>query len=146
MIRIDAYRRDQRGGSAAEFALVVPLFMMLVLGVIYLSLGVYAAVQLHSATQYTARCLAVSANNSQATRDAGRTDCPNDANVQTYGLNRYNRYTGPKLSPLFTVDNATTCTNAKQVTGAGTFRLPLGFWNISVPITAKACFPYIRGS
>jgi len=142
MTLLRTFRGDQRGGSAVEFALVVPVFLLLVLSVIYLSLTGFAAVQLHNATQGTARCLAVSANNVASAQSATR--CPptwTATDIQTYG---FSRYTGPKISPVFTLDGAATC--GKKVSGTGTFRLPLGFVNISVPITATSCFPYILGT
>lgn|GEM_PF-529744 len=140
MIWLRTLRRDERGASTAEFALVVPLFIALVLGVIYLSLGMYAAAQLHDATQWTARCLAVSANNPASAISS--TKCPTPANVQTYAMSRYRG----ALSPTFTRITTNTCTNGAQVQGTGNLRLPLVLVNITVPITARACFPYSPAS
>jgi Flp pilus assembly protein TadG len=141
MIRLSAYRRDQRGSSAAEFALVVPLIAMLVLGVLHMSLMMYSAVSLHSAVEATARCLSVSANNPSGST----TQCPNPAQVQAYGQSRY---TGIyNISPQFTVVSpAVTCTNGNQVSGSGTYNISLGLLNASIPITANACFPYSPGA
>lgn len=131
---LNAFRRDQRGSSVAEFALVVPLFLGLVLGVIHMSLLVYSVVQLHDATEWTARCLSVSANNPSG----ATTTCPDSSKVQTYGTGRY---TGPKISPTFSRVTGTTCTNGTQVSGSGTYSMSLGVIRLSVPISAKACFP-----
>lgn len=135
MIRLNAYRRDQRGSSAAEFALIVPVFLGLVLGVIHLSLAVYSAVELHDATEWTARCLSVSANNPAG----ATTSCPDSTKVQTYAKSRY---TGPNISPTFSLVTSTSCTNGNQVSGSGTYSLSTGLVNLSIPISAKACFPY----
>jgi Flp pilus assembly protein TadG len=135
MTRLNAYRRDQRGSSAAEFALVLPVFLALVLGVIHMSLVVYSAVELHDATEWTARCLSVSANNPAG----ATTTCPDSTKVQTYATGRY---TGPKISPTFSVVTTTSCTNGKQVSGSGSYSMSLGLMRATIPISAKACFPY----
>jgi len=140
MMRLRTWCGDERGASVAEFALVVPLFFVLVMGVIYLSLGMYSAAQLHDATQWTARCLAVSANNPSSA--IPNTKCPTPANVQTYAMTRYNG----ALSPNFTRITTSTCTNGAQVQGRADLRLPLILVNVTVPITARACFPYSPAS
>jgi Flp pilus assembly protein TadG len=133
MSPISAYRRDQRGAAAVEFALVIPLFVALTFGVIHMSMVVYAAVNLHDATEYTARCLAVSANTTGGT-------CPSTsaANVQAYGAGRY---TGPNISPTFTIISGTCTGTVQQVQGTGTYQVVLGLVNLPITITAKACFP-----
>jgi Flp pilus assembly protein TadG len=139
--RSRAYRRDERGSSAAEFALVVPLVVMLTMGVIHMSLASYAAVSLHYAVEETARCLSVSANNPAGATTA----CPDATKVQTYGLNRYRGLYN--ISPQFSlVSPAVTCTNASQVSGRGTYTVALGLLNLSIPITAYACYPYAPAS
>jgi Flp pilus assembly protein TadG len=134
MSPMSAYRRDQRGASTVEFALVLPLFIALTLGVVHMSMVVYAAVNLHDATEYTARCLAVSANTTGGT-------CPSTSatNVQAYGAGRY---TGPNIAPTFTLVSATSCTGSvQQVQGTGTYQVVLGLVNLPITITAKSCFP-----
>lgn len=133
MRALSAYRRDQRGAAAVEFVLVLPLFLALSFGVVHMSLLVYASVNLHDATEWTARCLAVSAN------DTSGGACPSTASVQTYGLSRYS---GPNISPTFSVISGTTCTGSvAQVQGTGTYKASVGFFSLSVPLTAKSCFP-----
>jgi Flp pilus assembly protein TadG len=138
VIRFSAYRHDQGGSSAAEFALLIPMVVMLVLGMLHLSLALYTAVNLHYAVEATARCLSVSANNpSTAT-----TLCPNAAQVQAYGQSRYKGFYN--ISPQFTVVSpAVTCTNGNQVSGTGTYTIALGLLTVPIPITANACFPYL---
>ena len=140
MILLNAYRRDQRGSTAAEFALILPVFVALILAVIHFSMVVYAAVELHDATEWTARCVAVSANNPSG---ATTTCAPNPtaAQVLAYGQGRY---TGPKITPTFQLVTSPTvsCTNSTQISGSGTYRMWLGVASVSVPINAKACFPY----
>jgi Flp pilus assembly protein TadG len=137
MIAPAAWRRDERGSSAAEFALVIPLVVMLVLGLLHLSLATYSAVSLHYAVEETARCLSVSGNNPSGAATA----CPDATKVQTYGRSRYRGLYN--ISPQFSVVSpAVTCTNGQQVSGTGTYTIALGLLNVSIPMSAYACFPY----
>jgi Flp pilus assembly protein TadG len=132
-----AFRRDERGASAAEFALVIPLVVMLVLGTLHMSLATYTAVSLHYAVEETARCLSVSGNNPSGATTA----CSDPSQVQAYGQSRYRAFYN--ISPQFSVVSpAVTCTNGKQVAGSGTYTIALGLLNVSIPISAYACFPY----
>jgi len=132
-----AYRRDEQGSSAAEFALVIPLVVMLVMGTLHMSLVTYTAVSLHYAVEETARCLSVAGNNPSGAATA----CPDATKVQTYGRNRYRAFYN--ISPQFSVVSpAVTCTNGSQVAGSGTYTIALGLLNLSIPISASACYPY----
>jgi Flp pilus assembly protein TadG len=137
MIGIRAYRRDEAGASAAEFALVIPLVVVLVMGTLHMSLVAYTAVSLHYAVEDTARCLSVSLNNPSGATTA----CPDSTKVQSYGQGRYRAFYN--ISPQFSiVSPAVTCTNGSQVAGSGTYPIPLGLLNLSIPISASACYPY----
>ena len=136
MISLHAFHRDQRGASAAEFALVIPLIAALVLGLMHLSFVLYSAVAMHQATEATARCLSVSANNPSG----ATTDCPDSTQVQAYGTSRY---VGPGISPQFTVSSSAACTNGLQVSGSGVYNLSMGFVNFPITISAQSCFAHI---
>jgi Flp pilus assembly protein TadG len=135
VIALRTYRRDQRGASAVEFALVVPVFVMLVFGLMHMMFVIFATVSLHNAVESTARCLSVSANNPVTATTA----CPSTASVQTYGQNRY---VGPSISPTFAVSTTTSCTNAYQVSGSGTYNMAMGFVSFPITVSAKACFSH----
>lgn len=119
------YLADEKGASAAEFALVLIPFAGLVFGIIGISLMIYANETLQYATEDAARCASVKT-----------TVCTDAASTQAYALSRY---TGPALSPTFAYDASASC--GHSVTGTATMDLDIGLVNISVPLQAHACFP-----
>ena len=139
MIPLKAYRRDQRGASAVEFALVIPVMMMLVLGVLHMSFVIYASVNLHNATEWTARCLAVSANNPATATTPCTKSAPTQAQLQSYVQARY---LGPDISPFTFTVTANGCQGASQLTSSGTYNMALGFASLPITVTAKACYPH----
>ena len=123
---ITALLRDQRGGGAAEFTLVLPLFILLVFGTINGSIMYSAQNQMHYAAQRAARGKA----------DDVTSACP-DADV--YAKQMYN---GPSLTGLaFTATDDATC--GWRVTGNGQYQLMTGFASTAVTIRAVSCYPKI---
>ncbi len=118
---------DQKGASAAEFALVLIPFLALVLGIIGVSTMIYANETLQYATEDAARCAAVKT-----------TICTDPASTESYALSRY---TGPALSPSFAYAYDPNSACGHSVTGTATMALNTGLVNISVPLQSHACFP-----
>ena len=112
----------ERGAAAAEFALLLPALIGVLLGVIWASLLTYSVASLHYAVQGAARCYSV------------ESQCASASAAQNYARNHY---FGANV-PTFTASNA-TC--GHQVSGSVNvaFRLALGNWE--VPLSATACFP-----
>jgi Flp pilus assembly protein TadG len=112
----------ERGAAAAEFALLLPALIGVLLGVIWASLLTYSVASLHYAVQGAARCYSVGGQ------------CATASAAQNYAKSRY---FGANF-PTFTASNA-TC--GHQVTGSVNvaFSLAMGHWN--VPLSATACFP-----
>lgn len=122
-----AFGRDTSGASAAEFALVVPFFILTVFATINTCLALSAVNSMHFAAERTARCLAV----------GGSTACSSDANSYAKGW-----YRGPGLNGLtFTGSTDTTC--GKLVTATANFNIITGLNSTAVTISAKACYPLI---
>ena len=111
------------GASAVEFALVLPAFIAVTLGMMYLCMMVYASVALHYAVEDTARCAATSTS----------TTC---SNVQTYGASHY---LGPGVSSQTYTLTSVAC--GKRVVGSANFTLFNGLTNRSVALSAQSCFP-----
>jgi Flp pilus assembly protein TadG len=116
--------REEKGATALEFAILSPVFMLIVVGGVNLGLLLYAAGSLHFAVEDAARCASVRT-----------TVCTNATTTQSYASSHYY---GPSISPTFTY-TSTTCGNS--VTGSGTFGFHVGVANYSVPLSATACFP-----
>ena len=128
------YLKCERGSSAAEFALVFPLAVVLIFGTIHISAALYATATMHTAVEEAARCAAV------------RTDTCSDATTtQAYAANFY---TGPGASPTFVYATDATCGSPSdstrpghRVTGSASYSINFGFLSKTIPIQATACFP-----
>lgn len=122
------FLRNERGASAAEFALVIFPFITFFLGAIGVSLLLYANSTLQYAAEDAARCASVKTS-----------ICSSLTATQNYALGRYS---GPVIAPIFTASVA-ACGN--RVTGTATFQLKAGLINLAVPLAASACFPLLSG-
>lgn len=115
---------DRRGTSAIEFALILPVFIMLVMGVINVSLLTNAVSSMNFAVQEAARCAAVNS-----------VTCPSAAAAATFAGTKY---VGPTIHPVFVSDNS-GC--GHTVTGTATFQLNVGIQVYSLPLRVAACYP-----
>lgn len=126
MTRRNIFRlwRNIRGATALEFAILAPVFVMIVIGGINLGLLLFAAGSLHYAVEDAARCASVKT-----------AVCTNAAAIQTYASGKY---FGPAIAPTFTYA-AATCGNS--VSASAVFVWHVGVASYSVPLSATACFP-----
>jgi len=119
-----AFLANQRGATAVEFALLLPAFASLLVGMMYLSILGFTFVDLHNAVETAARCAAVQT-----------TACTSAAKIQAAASAAF---VGLGVTPTFTY-TAASC--GHQVTGVAAFSLNTGLKAISVPITSTACYP-----
>jgi Flp pilus assembly protein TadG len=120
--------REQAGSSAAEFAMVLPVFLALTLGAINLGILLYINSTLHFAVEDAARCMSVKT-----------TICDNIVDTRTHAATTFNF---PSLSPVFTpVVAGGAAGSCNQVTGTATYRLNAVVTSISVPMSATSCYP-----
>ena len=122
---IRGFLGDRAGAAAAEFALVLPVFLILIFGTIYTCMMMAAVINMHYAAERAARCVSVDISG----------DCPN---VDTYAKSMYH---GPGITGLTFTSSSQTCGN--QVVGTGTFELFTGISATNVSISAQACYPEI---
>ena len=127
---------DERGTTAVEFAIVGPIFIALVVGILYLGLCLLLVSSLHFAVEDAARCRSVS-NATIAISPTANTDCPNIAKTQAYAQNRYAGPGLPQFNP--TIVNPPGC--GYLVTGSITYVAQLGLTQFTIPISASACYP-----
>jgi K+-transporting ATPase c subunit len=116
---------DQRGTTAIEFAIVGPVFILLLIGIIYLCMCMSVVASMHYAVQEGARCASVKT-----------TVCTDQTSTVTY---TQNHYFGPSALPTFTANAAAAC--GHSVSGSISYVVDLGLRQITVPIAAAACFP-----
>jgi|SRR5438876_5198163 len=122
------YRRicgDQRGTTAIEFAIVGPVFILLVIGIFYMCAALSVVGSMHYAVEEGARCASV--------RTAV---CADEDTTIAY---TQSHYYGPSSPPIFTYNAAAACGHA--ITGSINYVVDLGLRQITVPISASACFP-----
>ncbi len=123
--------RDERGASAVEFVLVLPILLLISIGTINLCLMLFAVSSLHHSVEEAARCASIKT-----------AVCSDPATTRTYAQVRY---TGPKLTGMLVTPSLnTTCgtgVSGNQVVAAGSFSLKTGIRTFSVPLSATACYP-----
>jgi Flp pilus assembly protein TadG len=114
---------DNRGTSALEFALLLPVFLLLFFGAIEFGRMIWTQVTLQQAVQAAARCVSV------GSCTVG--DAPSYASQQTYGLD--------VSSGAFTATSP-SCGIEVSANLPFTFILSALFpW--SVTLTAQSCYP-----
>jgi Flp pilus assembly protein TadG len=116
---------DERGTTAIEFAIVGPVFIMLLIGILYLCMCLSVVGSMHYAVEEGARCASVRT-----------TVCTDQTSTVSY---TQNHYFGPSTLPTFTYDPAAAC--GHSVSGSISYVLDIGLRQFTVPITAAACFP-----
>ena len=115
---------DKQGTTAVEFAIVAPVFILLVIGLMCSCLALFAVGSLHYAVEEGARCASVRT-----------TVCTDATTTLSYTKDHYY---GPSASPTFSYATA-ACGNS--VSGSTNYAMNLGLTNFTVPISATACFP-----
>lgn len=123
-----AFVRSTAGAVAAEFALVLPLFLITVFGTINMGFAMSAITRLHFAAEKSARCLSVTTLT---------TTCK--ANIDTYAKGIYQ--IGGMSSLAFVAVDDPVCGN--KVTGTGTYTVFTGVGQIDIPVSASACYPKV---
>lgn len=113
--------RDRDGASAAEFALMVPVFFALTIGAMHLCILLYMNSRLQFSVDDAARCAALAYNPCAPTTRA----------ASDFGF--------ASLGPTFAAANPASC-QGTQVTGNVTYSLNVVVTTISVPVTASSCF------
>jgi Flp pilus assembly protein TadG len=115
--------RDARGTTAVEFAIVSPVFIALIVGILYSALCLFLVGSLHFAVEEGARCASVKT-----------AVCTNASTTVAYAQSHYY---GPS-SPTFT---STTAACGNSVSASINYVAHLGLTQFTLPVSATACFP-----
>jgi len=118
------YRDNDHGATAVEFAIIAPVAIMLLVGIMSLSLMLLSVGSMHFAVEAAARCAS-----------ANPTLCGSSTAIVAYANSRYS---GALTKPIFTSASA-ACGN--QVSASITYTLDVGLYQQSVPLSATSCFP-----
>ncbi|HEY3811677.1 MAG TPA: TadE/TadG family type IV pilus assembly protein [Caulobacteraceae bacterium] len=122
------FLKDSSGGSLAEFAMVVPVFIGLVFGIIHFSYVVYAQATLNAAVEAAARCISLG------------TDCTDSTTTTSYASSHYQ---GPNVGQVFAYSAPTTgsCANMKKVSATGAYKVNVVVTSITINLSARSCYP-----
>ncbi|GEO16892.1 TadE/TadG family type IV pilus assembly protein [Microvirga aerophila] len=112
--------QDEGGATAVEFAIVAPVFLAAIFGIIQLSLLAFTVASLNYAVEKGARCAAV------------RTGCPNPAS----------HYYAPGPAPSFTTAENQAC--GLSLTASVTYNLNILAFQRSIVLSGSACFPDLK--
>jgi Flp pilus assembly pilin Flp len=123
--RLKSLRLDQQGTTAVEFAIIAPVFIALIVGILAVCVGLFLVGSLHYAVEESARCASIKT-----------TICSDSATTIAYAQSHY---FGPNLSPAFTYAAAAPC--GSSVTALVSYSMNVGYRTITIPISATACFP-----
>lgn len=123
MRRFQKLACKEDGTTAVEFAIVAPVFIALVIGIMSSCLYFFLVGSLHYAVEEAARCASV------------RTTVCKDATTSI--AYAQNHYFGPG-SPTFTY---ATSACGSSVDASINYVAQLGLTQFTIPISATACFP-----
>ena len=117
---------DSRGATIVEFALTVPVFLAMLIGVLEFGLLLWTQLGLQHATEMAARCASVNSN-----------ACGTTANIQSYASTQAYGLNPPPST--FTVSSP-AC--GSQVTANYTFAFVTSYFGApTIALSAQACFP-----
>lgn len=117
--------RNRDGSAVVEFAMILPPFILLIVGGFYTAGLAFAASSIQYATLAAARCASVQT-----------TVCTDATSTVAYAGTKF--FAKGLGAPVFTY-SASGCGHV--VSGAFTYVLNTGFSRINVPLTSTACFP-----
>jgi len=120
----------QSGAAAVEYAVILPVFLVLVLGIMDTGRLLWAYTTLNNATEAAARCYAINAPS-----------CTTSAAVQTYAVTQ-----AWGLTISASAFAATTQTCGAQVSASYVFTFVIPWFSVvgnsnSMTLTAVACYP-----
>jgi Flp pilus assembly protein TadG len=120
--------RDERGATALEFAILAPVFFLIIFGIIAFGLLFWTQVGLQHGAEMAARCASV---NTTLCPNGNPTAITNYAMQQAIGLSL--------PASTFTYDSTQPCGN--KVSASFAFVFP-DILNLSpLTLTAQACYP-----
>jgi Flp pilus assembly protein TadG len=116
---------DRNGSSTAEFAIVAPAALMMMIGGMYVSMLGFTAASLRYATEQGARCASINS-----------TLCGTAANAQSYALSQFKNLSGSTATFTATSDSC-----GQKIVGSVSYTMNLATYRLVVPLSASACFP-----
>lgn len=120
---------DRRGGAIIEFAVAMPVFVMLLFGIFEFGRMLWIQNALHYSVQQAARCASVNA-----------TTCGSTSAIRSYAAS----IAGANIpSSAFTVTLSASCgsVTGDKVTASYPLSLNVPYMSLNPTLTAQSCFP-----
>ena len=133
MKRSLALVRDKKGLAAIEFAMTLPMFAILIVGIAQCGLALWYQFGIEHGSEMAVRCATITPTDP---------NCDTTAHIQHYAATQ--AYGLPIPDSAFTVTMPTTCgTNQGNVVSASYVYnfATLVYQNVHVTLTARSCFP-----
>jgi len=132
------YLRSEHGASAAEFALVLPVMLLLLFGLLETGMLMFTSTQLHWAVEDAARCAAIRSDcKTSGTTNAGK--------VTNWAKSSYKGLSGATFAYAnngpCSRTGASNAATGNKVTGTANFKMNVGVFYKVVAINASACAP-----
>lgn len=126
-MRLARIWQDQQGASAVEFAIIAPVFFLLIFGIIAVGLMFWTQIGLQHGAEMAARCASINT-----------TLCPNG---NPSAITKYAMQQALGLSLPSSTFTYSTPACGNQVSASYTFQFP-DILNLGpLTLTAQACFP-----
>src|SRR5260370_14283034 len=137
--------RDTQGATLVEFAVTLPVFMLVLFGVIQVGLMLWVQAGLQHGVETAARCASLSdiaISQSGLNPATNPTPCYNANGTATANASKLKAYAAANswgLNPQATAFSVGTCTGGNLVTASYTFT---GIQFLFEPtLTARSCYP-----
>jgi TadE-like protein len=125
-MRLARIRSDQRGTAALEFALTLPIFFMILFGIIGAGLLLWMQLGLQHGAEMAARCASIN-----------KSICGSVSDIQSYAVSETFG-----LNPSPSVFSVTTAACGNQVSASYTFQFITSYVGMpSLALSAQSCFP-----
>lgn len=138
-------RKRQRGASVVEMAIVLPLLIAILLGIIDVGTAIYDYSMLNHGVRVGARWGTIPTNNTTGTHwscPGGSPPTPNPCTVTNQTLSGLLISYKPTSSPVTTAGNHPSDANILQVTTTYTFKGVFTGGFLSLPLSATANMSY----
>lgn len=112
------------GATAVEFAITLPLLVMILFGIVEVGRALWTQNALHYSVEQAARCASID-----------KIDCSTSSQIQSYAA----AASGEAFAS--STFSATVATCGNLVTASYPTRLSIPFTNISLTLTAQSCYP-----
>jgi Flp pilus assembly protein TadG len=134
-MKLKQIRDDTRGAALVEFAVALPVFTLMIFGVIQVGLVMWTQFGLQHSVEMAARCATVGAALSP---QGVNTNCTNASSVQSFAAAQYY---GLRPTPTFAVTLNTTCGSNQGNLVSASYTFSLIRLIPSMTMTAQSCYP-----